>query len=131
MRTRCGRHDVKYMLMFVNDESWEERTPPEERKAGYEAVMKWWGDHSAAGRIVGGEQLKPTATATTVRRRDGRITVTDGPYIESKEALGGFAIVNVADLDSAIALAKSWPGLETVEVRPLVEARDDSGVPDA
>lgn len=120
---------MKYMLMFVNDEEWETRSNPEDIKRGYEAVMKWWGENSTAGRIVGGEQLKPTRTATTVRKKDGRITVTDGPFIESKEALGGFAIVQVPDLDAAIALAKSWPGLEVVEVRPLVEGRDDSGVP--
>jgi len=120
---------VKYMLMFVNDEAWERKTSPEEVKQGYEAVMKWWDEHSAAGRIVGGEQLKPTATATTVRKKDGKTTVTDGPFIESKEALGGFAIVNVPDLDAAIAMAKTWPGLEVLEIRPLVERRDDSGVP--
>lgn len=121
---------MKYMLMFVNDESWEKRSSPEEVKAGYEAVLDWWGEHSAAGRIVGGEELKPTRTATTVRRRDGRITVTDGPFIESKESLGGYAIIDVPDLDAAIAMAKSWPALETVEVRPLVESRDDAtGVP--
>lgn len=120
---------MKYMLMFVNDEAWERKTSPEEVKQGYEAVMKWWDEHSAAGRIVGGEQLKPTATATTVRKKDGKTTVTDGPFIESKEALGGFAIVNVPDLDAAIAMAKTWPGLEVLEIRPLVERRDDSGVP--
>jgi len=120
---------VKYMLMFVNDEAWERKTSPEEVKQGYEAIMKWWDEHSAAGRIVGGEQLKPTATATTVRKKDGKTTVTDGPFIESKEALGGFAIVNVPDLDAAIAMAKTWPGLEVLEIRPLVERRDDGGVP--
>ena len=120
---------MKYMLMFVNDEAWERKTSPEEVKQGYEAVMKWWDEHSAAGRIVGGEQLKPAATATTVRKKDGKTTVTDGPFIESKEALGGFAIVNVPDLDAAIAMAKTWPGLEVLEIRPLVERRDDSGVP--
>ena len=120
---------MKYMLMFVNDEAWERKTSPEEVKQGYEAVMKWWDEHSAAGRIVGGEQLKPTATATTVRKKDGKTTVTDGPFIESKEALGGFAIVNVPDLDAAIAMAKTWPGLEVLEIRPLVERRDDGGVP--
>ncbi len=120
---------MKYMLMFVNSDTWEQTSSPEEVKRGYEAVMKWWGENSAAGRILDGEQLKPTRTATTVRKRDGRITVTDGPFIETKESLGGFAIVNVPDLDAAIALAKSWPGLETVEIRPLVESRDESGAP--
>lgn len=120
---------MKYMLMFVSDGSWEARSTPEETKRGYEAVMKWWDEQSSAGRIVGGEQLKAGRTATTVRRTGGKVTVTDGPFIESKEELGGYAIVDVPDLDAAIALAKSWPALEVVEVRPIVETRDDSGAP--
>ena len=120
---------MKYMLMFVNNEDWETTSSPEEIAKGYEAVGKWWDEHAHAGRIVSGEQLKSAKTATTVRRRDGKVTVTDGPFIESKEGLGGYAIVNVPDLDAAIGLAKSWPALETVEIRPLVEARDDRGAP--
>lgn len=111
---------MKYMLLFVNDEAWYERSSPEEIRRGYDAVMKWWGEHSAAGRIVGGEELKPTRTATTVRRKDGKVSVTDGPFIESKEALGGYAIVEVPDLDAAISLAKTWPTGGTVEVREIV-----------
>jgi hypothetical protein len=120
---------MKYMLMFVGDEVAWDRVDPEVKKRGYEAVGQWWEEHSKAGRIVSGQQLKPRETATTVRRRDGKITVTDGPFMEAKESLGGFAIVDVADLDAAIALAKTWPGLETLEIRPLVEARDTSGQP--
>lgn len=115
---------MKYMLMFVGTEDDWEQFSPEERKKAYEEIGKWWGEHSAAGRIVGGEELRPTSTATTVRRRNGKIEVTDGPFIESKETLGGYAIVQVPDLDAAIALAKTWPPLQTVEVRPIVESRD-------
>lgn len=122
---------MKYMLMFVGNEEWYGRSSPEEMKAGYEAVMKWWGEQSEAGRIVGGEELQPSRAATTVRKKDGKLSVTDGPFIESKEALGGYAIVDVPDLDAAIAMAKSWPALETIEIRPLVSSRDESGVPPA
>ena len=122
---------MKYMLMFVNDEAWYQRSDPKAVAQGYEAVMKWWEEHSAAGRIVGGQELRSTKSATTVRKRDGKVTVTDGPFIESKESLGGFAIVEGPDLDAAIALAKSWPALETVEVRPIVENRDEGGTPKA
>src|SRR5574341_2243407 len=115
---------MKYMLMFVGTEDDWERFSPEEKKGAYDEIMKWWGEHSAAGRIVGGEELKPTTTATTVRRKGDRIEVTDGPFIESKESLGGYAIVDVPDLDAAIELAKTWPPLQTVEVRPIVESRD-------
>lgn len=124
---------MKYMLLFADDETWAQRSSPEELKAGYEAVGKWWEEHSAAGRILGGEELKATRTATTIRRKGGKLTVTDGPFIESKESLGGFAIVDVPDLDAAIALAKTWPALQTdndaVEIRPIVEHRDEASVP--
>src|SRR5262249_12148637 len=100
---------MKYMLMFVNDEAWETTSSPEVVRKGYEAIGQWWNENAQAGRIVGGEQLQGTRSATTVRRRDGKVSVTDGPFIESKEALGGYAIVDVPDLDAAIALAKSWP----------------------
>ena len=116
---------MKYMLMFVGTEDDWEAFSAEDRKKAYEEIGKWWGEHSTAGRIVGGEELKPTHTATTVRRlADGKIAVTDGPFIESKETLGGYAIVDVPDLDAAIELAKTWPPLQTVEVRPIVESRD-------
>ena len=68
-----------------------------------------------------GYQLQPVSTATTVRRgENGSRVVTDGPFAESGEVVGGYCIVNVADLDEALALAKSWPG-GSVEVRPVVE----------
>jgi len=115
---------VKYMLMFVGTEADWERFSPEDRKKAYDQIGKWWGENVAAGKIVGGEELKPTSTATTVRRdTNGKITVTDGPFIESKETLGGYAIVDVPDLDAAIALAKGWPPLQTIEIRPIVDNR--------
>lgn len=116
---------MKYMLMFVGDDAEWARFTPEDRKKAYDEIGKWWGEHSAAGRIVGGEELKPAPTATTIRRQsDGRIAVTDGPFVETKESLGGYAIVEVPDLDAAIALAKTWPPLQTIEIRPLVETRE-------
>lgn len=114
---------MKYMLMFVSEEADWKGQSPEELKRAYDAVFKWWDEHSAAGRIVGGEELKPTRTATTIRRQNGRVVVTDGPFVETKEALGGYAIVDVPDLDAAIELAKTWPVLETIEIRPIVESR--------
>ncbi len=120
---------MKYMLMFVSDEALDRQARPEEIQKGYEAIGKWWGEHAAAGRILDGQELKSTKTATTIRKNDGKVTVTDGPFIESKEALGGFAIIDVPDLDAAIELAKGWPVLQTIEIRPLVESRDDSNTP--
>lgn len=121
---------MKYMLMFVGTEDDWEQFDPEQRKQAYEQIGKWWGENAAAGRIVGGEELKSTKTATTVRRdANGKISVSDGPFIESKETLGGYAIVEVPDLDAAIDLAKGWPPLQTIEIRPIVEQRDESEQP--
>lgn len=120
---------MKYMLLFVSDEEWDRRASPEEIQKGYEAIGKWWGEHAAAGRILDGQELKSIRTATTIRKKGDKVTVTDGPFIESKEALGGFAIVDVPDLDAAIELAKGWPVLQTIEIRPVVESRDDSNTP--
>lgn len=116
---------MKYMLMFVGTEDDWEAFSPEDRKKAYEEIGKWWGEHSAAGRIVDGEELQLTKTAATVRRRpDGKVTVTDGPFVESKETLGGYAVVDVPDLDAAIEIAKGWPPLQTIEIRPYVEHRN-------
>ena len=121
---------MKYMLMFCGDEAAWDQVPADVKKKGYEAVGAWWEEHAKAGRILGGEELRSVRTATTVRRtRDGKVTVTDGPFIEAKESLGGYAIVNVPDLDAAISLAKTWPALQTLEIRPLVESRENDGQP--
>jgi hypothetical protein len=111
---------VKYMLMFISDDSnWDPNAP--EIQEAYKRVGEWFDEHRKSGKIYGGEELKPTNTATTVRQRNGKITVTDGPFTEAKESIGGYALVNVKDLDEAIAMAKAWPVLSTIEVRPLVE----------
>jgi len=110
---------VKYMLMFISDDSnWDPSKP--EIKAAYKRVGEWFEQYRKSGKIYGGEELKSTTSATTVRQRNGKIAVTDGPFSESKEAIGGYALVDVKDLDEAIAMAKSWPVLSTIEIRPLV-----------
>jgi len=110
---------VKYMLMFISDDSnWDPSKP--EIQAAYKRVGEWFEQYRKSGKIYGGEELKSTTSATTVRQRNGKIAVTDGPFSESKEAIGGYALVDVKDLDEAIAMAKSWPVLSTIEIRPLV-----------
>ena len=73
------------------------------------------------GQFVAGEALQPTSTATSVRVRDGRTVVTDGPFAETKEALGGFYLLECRDLDEAIEMATRIPGAKrgTIEVRPI------------
>ncbi len=113
---------MKYMMLIVGDEADEAARPSQDLDALYGRIFAWWNEHSAAGRIVDGPELQPSATATTVRiGRDGSTAVTDGPYVDAKEALGGFAILDVADLDEALAVASSWPGASTtLEIRPIV-----------
>jgi hypothetical protein len=110
----------KYMLMFVGSDDWYEGKSKEELAKAYRPIMSWWDELSKAGVIKGGEELGPQRTATSVKRVNGTMRVTDGPFLESKESVGGFALIEVADLDKAIAIAKSWPGGD-VEVRPIVE----------
>ena len=87
--------------------------------AGY---MAFGEEITTNGSFVAGEALQPTSTATTVRVRDGETGSTDGPFAETKEVLGGFYIVNVDNLDDAIATAAKIPGAATgaVEVRPIL-----------
>ena len=97
---------------------------PDQMQAAYEPVNKWFEDHSKTGRIVGGEELLGPSSSTTVRFKNGKAIVTDGPFIEAKEVVGGFAIVEVKDLDEALAMAKTWPGggeRRIVEVRPVID----------
>src|SRR5437868_2246007 len=107
----------QYMLMFVGDESRREGSK-EEMDRGMAAVGRWWEENKAV--IRGGERLEVSRAATSVKRVNGEVKVHDGPFIESKEQVGGYAVVEVPNLDAAIALAKSWP-MGDVEVRPTVE----------
>lgn len=115
---------MKYVLMFTGtmeeQEAWDQQTK-EEMRASYAKVEQWFEQHTKAGTIVGAEELQGPNTATTVRFSHGKAIVTDGPYIEAKEVIGGFAIIDVKDLDEALAIAKSWPGGSSVEVRPVVD----------
>ena len=112
----------QYMLMFVgNDDEWAAQ-PKDDLANAYAAIGKWWDDLEKKAVIKGGGELDHQNTATTVRRVKGQMKVSDGPFIESKEHVGGYALISVPDLDAAIAVAKSWPGRSTtVEVRPIVE----------
>jgi hypothetical protein len=111
---------MKYMVLISGNESWEELTPDQQRET-YGRISGWWDEHSRAGEILEGHQLQGVETATTVRRdRDGNVTVTDGPFIEAKESVGGYAVIEVPDLDAAIGLVSGWPGPDTLEIRPVV-----------
>jgi len=116
---------VRYLLMFYADEGEWMGLPEGERNAAIGRIGEWFGALARAGTIVGGERLAGGRRATTTVRL-GRIQrtgdapiVTDGPFVEAKEAVGSYAIVEVTDRDAAIAIAKSWPAGGLVEVRPV------------
>ena len=113
---------MKYMMLIADHEDGMTRSTEEER-ATYARIEEWWNEHATAGRIIEGHELQPSSTATTVRiAPDGNTSVTDGPFVEGKEMVGGYGILDVPDLDAALALASSWPGrASTLEIRPIVE----------
>ena len=108
---------MKYLLMiYENEKRWAKGYDKDEM-AEYGAFAKEFG-----GIIQGGNALKPTSTATSVRVRDGQRLTTDGPFAETKEQLAGFYLIEAKDLDHAIAVAAKIPGARygTVEVRPIM-----------
>lgn len=115
---------MKYMLMFCDDENRQGPDPDSEEA---EAEMAAWIAYSealvAAGVWVSGEALQPTVTATVVRTREGSTVTTDGPFAETKESIGGFEIIDVANLDEAISWAERCPvhPYGSVEIRPVLE----------
>ena len=108
---------AQYVLLLLEQQGWKDQ-PKEVKAPAYAAIGKWWEDLSQKGILKGGVELEPKQTATTVRRVNGTMRVSDGPFIESKEHVGGFAMIDVPDLDEAIRIAKAFPG--GVEVRPIV-----------
>jgi hypothetical protein len=111
---------MKYMLLIYADEqAWTEP----EREACYEESTEVARQLKAKGQFVATSPLQPVATATSVQIRGGKKTVHDGPFAETREQLGGFFMIDVANLDEAIAVAARIPGARkgTVEIRPVVE----------
>jgi len=114
---------MKYMLLIYHGEqSWDAITE-NERQEVYLEYRKLREDLVSRGQFVTGSQLQPISTATTVRVRDGKELVTDGPFAETHEQLGGYFLIEAANLDEATAIAARIPSARTgtVEVRPLVE----------
>lgn len=114
---------MKYMLLCYDDEkAWEQSGKAVLQAAMQEAVALTH-EIDAKGQYLLASPLESVSTATSVRVRDGKRTVTDGPFAETKEQLGGFYLIDVPDLDEAIRIAAKHPGarLGTVEIRPILE----------
>lgn len=115
---------MKYVLMYTNRPDLDAAVPAERMGEVMKAVYAWFGENEASFADGGAELLGPE-TATTVRHGEaGDRVVVDGPFSEAKENIGGFSIIDVPDIDAAIALVRTWPLLElpgcSVEIRPMV-----------
>jgi hypothetical protein len=119
---------MRYMLLvYGNEDTAEDQVPPEALNASYAAIGAYYGEQAQRGFVPEvAERLRPTATATTVRVTHGQVIVTDGPFAETKERLGGINIFECRDLDEAIELAAKFPtvasGQGSMEIRPIWEA---------
>ena len=124
---------MRYVMLIYNDVEkydWWASLPPEETGAEMERTLAWFRT-LPEGVVVGGDELSDPPLTRTIRRRLGQAHVTDGPFIETKEVLGGFVVLEAESLDRAAAIAAGWPGLEQsdgrvfdhdrVEVRPVVD----------
>lgn len=113
---------MKYLLLiYENEKAWE-AMPEEEQERILAEYGAFTQDIARSGNYVTGEPLQPTSTATTVRVRDGQPLCTDGPFAETREQLGGFYLVEAADLDQAVAVAARVPSARwgSIEVRPVM-----------
>jgi hypothetical protein len=113
---------MRYVLLFVETEQFArdlEAMSQPDRDRAYELAAKWMADH--ADKVRGGNQLQPPHTATTVRLGAGaEPVITDGPFVDGKEVVGGYTEIEVADLDEALRMVRTWPGCPVVEIRPLM-----------
>jgi hypothetical protein len=119
---------MKYAFTIYTDETQRENATPEQRQQMSQAYFELTQEMEQKGVLVAGDGLYPTPTATTVRVRDGERNVTDGPFAETKEQLGGFYVLDVKDLDEAIEWGAKIPTAQfgSVEIRPVL-VYDDAG----
>jgi hypothetical protein len=112
---------MKYILLIYGDERVWAAMDQEQMAEIYAAHRKYGEELATSGAMQGGSELKPVSTATSVKFARGRPRTVDGPFAETKEQLAGFYLIEVENLDQAIAWAEKMPGMidGTVEVRPL------------
>ena len=112
---------MEYMILIYGDERAYGNVTEAQLKAMYQEYGTYTQDLIKAGVMRAGSELKPVATATTVRVRGGKVLSTDGPFAETKEQLGGYYLIDVPNLDDAVKWAAKCPGANTgsIEVRPL------------
>ncbi len=113
---------MQYMLLIIGDKDIVEKAKAEDMQALMGAFWAYTQAMKEAGVMVAGDPLQPASTATTVRVRGGKTEVLDGPFADSKEQLGGYYLIEVPDLDSALEWAARCPGAPygAIEVRPVM-----------
>jgi len=122
---------MKYMLLIYDDEQSWAALGKDETDAIMGEYFAFHDDVNKRGIFVAGDPLAPTSTATTVRVREGKSLTTDGPFAETKEQLGGYYLVDVANLDEALEVAAKIPSARTgsIEVRPVADMTPDAMSP--
>ncbi len=114
---------MRYLCLIYGDEKWWDKASEAEKQQGMAEYNAFTENVKKNGNYVGGEALQPTSTAKSVRVRNGKLSTTDGPYVETKEQLGGYYLIKAKDLNDAVQVASRIPGAKhgTVEVRPIME----------
>ena len=114
---------MRYLCLIYEDEKWWQQASEADMQKGMADYNAFTESAKKNGNYIGGEALQPTTTAKSVRVRNGKISTTDGPYVETKEQLGGYYLIKAKDLHDAIQVASRIPGAKhgTVEVRPIME----------
>jgi hypothetical protein len=114
---------MRYLLLIAGDEAQIQGGTPEQGEAMMAEYAEFGKSMAERGVLQGGERLRFSSDATTVRVRDGEVLATDGPFAETKEQLGGYYVVDCKDLDEAIEVASKIPGarIGSIEVRPIWE----------
>ena len=117
---------MKYMLLIYHDEQvWNRHTEAEHQQI-YGEYRQLIQKLQSSGQYLAGDQLQPTTTASTVRVREGKQMVTDGPFAETREQIGGFFMIDAKDLDEATNIAAQIPSARqgSIEIRPVVETAE-------
>jgi hypothetical protein len=114
---------MRYALLICHEDKRQAEMSEDDASAQMAAYMAFGEEMGARGVLQGGERLKPAASATTVRVRDGEVLTSDGPFAETKEQMAGFYLIDCKDLDEAIEVASRIPSAQhgSVEVRPVWE----------
>lgn len=120
---------MQYLLMIYTDEAIDDAMSPEDMGTLIEGYGRFSAELEQAGKMLGGNRLRPVGTATSVQRRAGEFSLTDGPFAETKEQLGGYYLIEADSLDEAVEWAKKIPSVDhgTIEVRPIWVMDEEPG----